>query len=454
MSTVPPPGYPMTEFGKIIYAAVRQQAAPTIRYSMGWWLNWFNDGKADRRVTDWLTAEKRKNPNSIAVATMEVLMQFGPSLVARNQNNPAEQEPTEVYNVTPLVTTLQGWSVWRGGQHDIPLSDEVWRKVVVRYLQWVCREISKGNLGTRALDIAIQYMVLPAPAQRRYPNLSAPAALHDLAAQGWALWKVQTGGNEPMAMYNRASMQQWQALNDHFQRLDVALGGAERVLRYASLQEPVLRLQEKLDEFGAKREVVTSALQSFADNEQIARKVLTPEEYAAASRMQQEFYEAQKQLYDTLPKAMWDGDAPSNLSGWVLIAGVSAVLAIGLLAAVAAAVGALDNIVARQRAMNLQGRIEQELKVLAAQAETNRQECRFSAGSIADPTRRAQMIAQCDQDAQYTLAEIAKQQSRVASSAASLSTLKPQDGAQESSALYIGLGIAAWFGLRWVRKRV
>lgn len=454
MSAVPPPGYPMTEFGKIVFAGVRKQAPPSIRFSMQWWLNWFGNGPNDREMREWVAAEKRRTPHSVVVSATEVLIQFGDRLAERDQSAPAEQEDAQDYNVQPLVTTMQGWSIWRG-QHDIPMVDSEWQKVVVSYLQWCCREIVKGNMGTRALDIALAYMVLPAPKDRKYPNLSAPAALTDMAQEAWHLWKVSTGGNEPMAIYGRASMKQWQAQHDRFNRLDAVLGGAERTLRFASLQEPILRLQEKLDEFGAKRDVLAQALRVYSENEEAASRALSPEEQAEVADMQGEFYHAQKNLYDTLPKHLWQGDAPSNLAGWVTVVGVGALLAIGLIGAVAVAISVIDTLIARQRGMNLQGRIERELKAMAAQAETNRQECRFTAGAIQDPTRRAQIIAQCDRDAQRTLAEIAKQQARVAETAVAISRSKPQQAqGTEQSAVYIALGVAAWFGLRWVRKRV
>src|SRR6056297_349202 len=320
MSAVPPPGYPMTEFGKTIYAKVRQQAPPSIRYSMAWWLNWFNDVSTDPAMRAWVSETKRRTPSDISVAAAEVLMQFGPQLVSSNQANPAESEDAQNYRVMPLVTTMQGWSLW-SGQHDVPIPEGEWRKVVVSYLQWVCREIAKGNLGTRALDIALHYMVLPEAEDRKYPNLSAPVALKGLAQEGWHLWKVSTGGNEPLAIYSRSSMEQWQRLNDSFQHLDRALGGAERVLRYASLQEPVLRLQEKLDEFGSKQHTLAAAFETYAENEGAAARALTAREQQDMVDMRQEFYRIQKSLYDTLPKGMWRGEEPSNLSGWVLIAG-------------------------------------------------------------------------------------------------------------------------------------
>lgn len=451
-----PPGRPLTVFGKIAYEGARNQEAPNINYTVGWWLSWFGNGRYDRELLNWIAQRKRADRDDVIAAAAEVLVQFGDRLREVEDHSPAANEDSSQYNIIPLVTTQVGWSIWRG-QQDIPMEDSEWRRVTVSYFQWVCREILKGNLGTRMIDFVLHYMVLPEPTNRRYPALYPPAALRDeLAKESFYAWKQFSGGNEPMAIYGRASLEQWRQQHENFSRLDNLLGGTERTLRYASLQEPVQRLQEHLNDFGAKREALHKGLRAYSENKEAAAKVLSPEEINEVEGMFAKAYQAERRLYDTLPRNMWDGDAPSNLAGWIAIAGVGALLAIGLIGATTAATSVLDKLLGRQRAMGLQSRIQRSLDNMAKETEQRRQECRFQAGSIEDPERRAAMLAQCDRDAQRAMAEIAKQQARVAESAVSVQHNVPlsQRRDQEHSAVYLGIGVAAWFALRWVRKRV
>jgi len=215
----------------------------------------------------------------------------------------------------------------------------------------------------------------------------------NVARLGWNEWRRATGGNDAMALFSRASMERWTRQNAESQRLDRLLGGAEKVLRYASLQEPILRLQEKLEELGRKRSAWINTMDAIRDNSDVAKKVFTPAELQHIEAQDHRVRSESMNLYEILPQGTWPGERPQQLSGLgaapIVWLAVGAAAAIGYLAAVAAVItvinGALNDAAQRGILDRQQAGIETERSEALAQAQAER----LAAEEIADPTERA-----------------------------------------------------------------
>lgn len=427
-------------FGQRVYTALYNQAYP--QFSASRWAQWIGELQDTAPGRAWLV--KASAIEKAAIAELKA-----PSLSVRYaeaQNN--QPAATDLPSYVGLVTSMNGYSLWQG-QHAVPIPDGDWAKVVGQMLRWTVRQCVLTSLPVYCTDIALFEMVLPTPNDRKFPNWAPPEALGpddttNLARQGWLLWKKQTGGNLPLQSYGGASARQWEVLDHQFANLDAVLGGAEKVLRYARMQEPFLVLQEKLRELSAKQATLGRMNQAVADNPDIAAKVLTPAEFAEFNRLRATVSAEEKRLYNTLPKTMWQGPAPSGLGGFVVITAVVGAVAIGYIAAVAYLISVIDTAIARQRALKLQEKIQQGLQEQQALSLQMQAECiaQVEASEVSAQDKAALRL-KCNEQAQDTLQVIAQSQASVAQAATEAAQSKPQsEQTNGSGMILLGLGAA------------
>lgn len=455
MSGIPSPGWPVIALGRKIYHEVHGQSMDG--FGASWWYNWFATIGATSAFRQWRDAKRAANPFDVQLLAATLLNARGALLVEAENEQPSAQQPAADYNVLALSTTGSGWSVWRGGQYDVPLDDSDWMRITGRYLSWVISQIAHRTLGTRALDIALEYMVLPSPAQRRFPLLRPPAGLakDPVAQDGWALWWKESGGGEPMGLFSQSSARQWTALDAETKRLTDRLGNIHTVLRYASLTEPLYRLQEKLNEFDNKRQSLNASFKTLADNREVAERVLTRAELQAWDETERAVRDEEMRLYRSLPPGVWDGPAPTDMAGlgaWLLTGAITGIVATGLIASVAWAIAALDVAMARQRAMGQLNKVIGGLEEDARQAELIRQECLLSAEQEPNDTKRRTLAAQCNRDAQKTLTAIAAARTDAASAVTAAAANRPQNRT-ENTGLYVIGAVAALGAYAWWQHR-
>ena len=427
-------------FGQKVYTELHQQAYPAFGASR--WAMWLTEIGETPKGRAWLA--KASAVDKAAFAALQA-----PTLSVRyeeEQNNqPADKD---LPRYVGLVTSRDGYSLW-SGQYAVPIPDNDWAKVVEQMLRWTVRQCVLTSLPAYCTDIALFEMVLPAPEERKFPNWAPPPALGvdddptNAARQGWLLWKKQTGGNLPLQVYGGASTRQWQVLDNQFTNLDAVLGGAEKVLRYASMQEPALRLQEKLSELTAKQATLSRMNAAVSENPEVAAKVLTPAEMAEFNRLRSLVAAEERRLYNILPSSMWQGEPPSGLGGWVVITAIVGTVAIGFIASVSYLISVIDASIAKQRALKLQEKIQQgleESRMLSLQMQA---ECiaQVEASKVSEQDK-SELRLKCSQQAQATLQVIAQQQANVAQAAAEASKSTPQ-GEQTNGSGMILLGLSA-----------
>ncbi len=456
MSGIPSPGWPVVALGRKIYEEVHGQSMAG--FGAEWWYNWFATVGSMEPFRRWRDAKRAANPFDVQLLAAGILNARGSVLVEAERENPATAQPEGDYNVLAMSTTGAGWSIWRGGQFDVPLPDSDWMRVTGRFLSWAIGQVSDRNMGTRIVDIALEYMVNPSPAQRRFPLLRPPAALagDTVAQDGWRVWWRESGGAEPMELFSRSTAAQWTDLDAEYRRLTERLGNVQAVLRYASLTEPLYRLQEKLNEFGKKRDTVNASFSVMANNRAVAERVLTATEMQAWDDMEREVREAEMRLYRILPPGVWDGPAPTGMSGlgaWLLTSTITGVVAIGLISSVAWAIAAIDTAIARQRAMGQMNKVLEGLDEDARQVELVRQDCILRAEQETDARRRSNLIAQCSQDAQRALAAVAAARTDTAAAITAAAANQPQHAGPENTGLYVLGAVAAFGAYAWWSQR-
>ncbi|NEN87923.1 MAG: hypothetical protein F6K48_02975 [Okeania sp. SIO3H1] len=366
----------------------------------------------------------------------------------------------EDLNVLDSVSTNEGWSFWSGAK-SIPLPAYQWRNVLSTHLHWALEQVAKGNAPAAYIDHIIKVMVLPTRLEQKLPSFLPPISLGDdnpdnVATLSWRDWYHATGGTEAFSLYALMSREQAAEINQNIQRLDARLQGAEKILRYASLQEPVLRLQEKLQELGEKRAAWSNATKAVTENKGIAASVLSPAELdsfyadvAAVAKVEQE-------LYDKLPvKSLWPGAAPSDLSGLegtILVVGVTGAVAIGLIGTVSYAISVIDDAIARAKARKTIDKVITALEQARQEAVEMNQRCvlRVQQSEVSDAEKQ-RLIAKCNENGQATLQSIAQALADTAQSASEIANNKPQ-GEKENSGLIL-LGITALAaGYAFLRK--
>jgi len=457
MSAVPAPGYPVAQMGELVYREIYNQAAPTGRRST-WWFNWFAQINSVQAYRDWAAARRSRNSSDIVLSAAELLRAWGSRLAAAEETYPASQtQPTDIPYLA-LDTSSQQVS-W-GFTSRVGLPDSDWHRVFTSMFAWAANQAGRGTFSIRGIDIILATMVLPAAAvDRKFPRFDPPQALvrSPMAQEGWFLWRKESGGNEPFRIYRAASMEQWREQSDQFARLDSVLGGAERILRYASMQEPVLRLQERIQEFDRKRTTAADGYRVYLQNREIAQQVFTPAERAAIEADIAALREAEREGINSLPPGA-SGAVPSNLAGGLgaitfgllLVAGT---VAIGLIASFAYIIATIDTLIARQRAIGIQQRILEALEVERQEALRQREEALLAAQQVEDPVQRATLINQANQTYQRSVTTLTQRTAGVSSAAQGLAAAKPiapEEGNAEQTWIAIagGLGLLAWWGWR------
>jgi hypothetical protein len=453
MMSIPAPGYPIAAAGARIYQSIFNQPAPTQR-SAEWWYNWFSQLGSVSQWREWSTAQRSRNATDMLLAAADRLRTWGSRLAAAERKNPGIQTKAEDIPFNPLVTTSQGWSLWRGGAFDTPLSENQWYRIALTHFTWAAKEVEKGVLSTRVIDIIIQHMFLAVPTERRLPVFSAPADVlrNPIATEGWYLWKRTTGGNEAMALFNRDSMQRWEQQNEQFSRLQQTLGNAETVLRYVSMQEPVLRLLERLEEFDVKRQSLANGYRVYVQNRELARGIFTPAEVAQIEQDMQEFRREENDLITTLPAGLYDGKPSPGLSDLglgIVGAVVIGTVAAGFLAAVAYTIAKIDNLIARQRGLSVQQRLSASVQEQIDQVERNRQESILAAERVQDADRRAQLINEANATASRSLALLARTQADISQATRDIALNDGQGKKKEQTWLAVGAGLAILGYMAW-----
>lgn len=382
------------------------------------------------------------------------------NMIAAMEKNPENAKADETINYTPFWTSASGYGLVRG-EHNIPVRASTWFMLTARLVNWAAREIGKGNISISYLDAILYHMVWQTEGQR-IPVFSAPGNVtNQNNPVEWGAWKLflkETGGSDAWDMYLEYSRQRHEDITQELAQLNRYLGNAEKILRYASLQEPLYRLREKINEFFSKQRIAKQGFQLYHQNREIAERIFTPEEKTSIESAELLLQQEEQALYSKLPSGMWQGDAPSGLGAapivWVAVSGAVAVC---LIAVVSYSIQAIDSAIEQQNHYDLQNRIRDEVL-----AEKERLE-QLTAASIMDVERALQegRISQKQHDdmvaAKRTqLAEQRLEADRTAAAASAAAAEaranKPQAGSGGlSTGLLLG-GLAALAGVMYIQK--
>ncbi len=371
---VPSPGYPIIRLGETFYSHVYGgQTAPN-NYNIAWWLRWFAGIKNHPNARKWLSDQSGKyNPMEVAIKT---LMSKGDKLAAIEEEIPAVTIPDSDVNFNPFWVSSDSYTLF-GGATKNPVPKNVWWMICNNAVGWVTQRWEKKQLNARYLDVVLEYMVFASPANQRIPYWLPPQGIinDEIARAGWNLWKEETGGNNAWMRYIDFSRQRWDGDQRDFQRLDSILGNAESVLRYVSLQEPALRLQEKLEEYFSKRQQLIGQIGAIRGALDVVPDALSPSEQQNLEGMINQFRAIDQELYDKLPEDVWQGEPPQQLSDLgatpaaIAILAIKAAIAIGILAVVAVVLAKLNNIINNGKWYDYANKAQ-----AAAEAEKKRQE--------------------------------------------------------------------------------
>lgn len=457
-------GYALKQFVAQVARQLYGQEINTSPWSPGSCLRWFAGASRHYQWRDRISGSDGwyhdGNDRQRMMASVAVMLASNGWVTNASSKMDEDGMQDDSIATTDLVTSATGWSVW-SGQHAVPLAQDAWHRITLTHLGWALEQVAKGNLPGAAIDKIIDLMVTPDPKDRKLPLFNPPPQLgpsqpgpggQDMNDRrvAWELWRKESGGNRAMRIYGQASLSRWTEMSRDFERLDHILGGAERVLRYASLQEPLYRLQEKLEAMERKRAAFHNVMRVVNENPEAARRAFTPAELQHINAVARQVNQAELEAADKLPSEAWGDNPPQQLSGlgaphWLLVVGVTGTVAIGLLFVVEKLIAALNDAANDFTRRSILQRQQNAVAAMQREAQEQAEARRLAAEQIQDPAQRAAALAQVSSWWTGMTSRFAQMKAEIAEAGEQLDESKKDDdeGKENSGLILLGIGALA-----------
>lgn len=358
------PGWPIIELGRWTYQRLYNQT-PISSTNVSWWLSWFADALSTPKGSTMLS--QLRSEGNLAWDALMILKARGAKLAIAEQQQPASTAPEPKYSLIFGGTDSSG----------VTISESDWHLITTRAIAWVCAQMQNGNVDARYLDAVIHHMVLAEPSERRLPMWLAPTSdeygeVSDVEGLAWREYLTATGWRDIYKQFDRSWWNQQEAKVAANQSYLNTLNIIHKGLSYASMQEPVQRLQKLVAEMFIQRQKAQAMLAAAERLEKEFPDALSAQEKAVIANARTKIISAEQQAYAALNKiGMWDGPAPTALSGLgvaiaaLAIYGVIAVTLCGTIVAITAYIkdGIADcaKLNLADRAVKLQEQRQQEI---------------------------------------------------------------------------------------------
>lgn len=255
------------------------------------------------------------------------------------------QDPSASAANYTLVDTSTNGTTWYGGTTVASaLTNDQWGTIFIKGFAALVKGVTNDVLPLTYLEVFCRG-ILQQPTARRMPVFSAPPGnlpATDPRAIAFRSAMKQLGWNAVISQWYSYTAQTWAADNAAFESQDASYGAAITGLSYLSGEKILEQIQEKLQDYWQARADAAKAISDFNTilSGPLANQVSETDK-ANMATLTAQYQSIDKQAYDAVgPFGMWAAGDAGSLNGLgaiqLIIAGVLAVTALGVIAYVVA----------------------------------------------------------------------------------------------------------------------